>query len=69
VIIHDIEMHDIRARVDNGVDVITQAGEVGGENRGGYQWFHGQASFWVWADLGEMPDCDFCAIIECSGVP
>ena len=44
MIVHDIEMHDIRARIKDGVDVVTQAREIGREYGRSDQWFHRQAS-------------------------
>ena len=33
VIVHDIEMHDVGAGIEHGLNILTQTGEVGGENR------------------------------------
>src|SRR4051794_10939365 len=34
VIVHDIEMDDVGPRLENGVDFLTEAREVGRKNRG-----------------------------------
>jgi hypothetical protein len=33
VIVHHIEVHEIRPRGEHGFDLLSQAGEVGGQNR------------------------------------
>jgi hypothetical protein len=47
MVVHDIEVHDVRACLEYSVDVVAKAGKVGGEDRWGYQRFHGRVSFLV----------------------
>jgi hypothetical protein len=40
MIVHDIEVHDIRTGIQNRLDVVTKPREVGGENGGGDKRLH-----------------------------
>ncbi len=40
MIVHNIEVHDVSTRFKDGIDVVAQAGKVGGEDRWGDDWFH-----------------------------
>ncbi len=47
MVVHDIEMHDVCAGVEHGIDFVPQSREIGGKYGWCNQRFHSRSSFLV----------------------